>query len=244
MSDASEDDSEAPQYDIPAKFRNPKGDVILRSSEGLDFRVHRIILSEASTVFEDMFHNPPPVMMGNEEAKDGAQIVIMEESAFVIGTLLQLSYPVEDPVIQQLDQLRPVLSALIKYQMDGIRSGWIKKMLSSVAESEPWGVYATALSMGRVSCHYKMVDEVRLAARITLRHPIGGPMVDELSLITGPDYHRLMQYHHDCKTRLADVAVMNKIIHSGGNHWVWNKPCRRQDDGRDRKAALGTTCRR
>ncbi|EMD39269.1 hypothetical protein CERSUDRAFT_122690 [Gelatoporia subvermispora B] len=56
--------------DPPPKFAHPftksSADVIIRSSDGVDFRVHRIVLAEASPVFEGMFSLP----QGPRSAKD------------------------------------------------------------------------------------------------------------------------------------------------------------------------------
>ena len=42
----------------PYDFNAPDADTILRSSDGKEFRVHRVILSLASTVFQGMFCLP------------------------------------------------------------------------------------------------------------------------------------------------------------------------------------------
>jgi hypothetical protein len=204
------------------QFEDPDRDVILRSSDHVDFHVHRLILSKGSPVFNNLFHHPTTMKEENR-----VQTVLMEESACVISSLLQLCYPVEDPVIHRVDQLRPVIAALVKYQMDGIRRGWIKKMLSSAAESEPWGVYVTALTLGSISYHYQMVDEMRLAARMSLRLSVGGPLANELALITGVEYHRVMQYRNDCGTWLTSSSTFDRIFQSAGFDWVWFKRCSR-----------------
>jgi hypothetical protein len=197
----------AKEYELSPVFIDPKADVILRSSDNVDFQVYQAILSKASPVFEHMFQSPKPATMDDTELKGDVQIVPMEETASIVGHMLQLCYPIDDPVIRPLHQLRPVLGALVKYEMDGSRRAWIKEALTLAMDKEPLGVYATALSLGRISCHYQMVDEVRLAARITLRHVIiGGPLVPELALINGLDYHRLLEYHNHCRTKLKQIT--------------------------------------
>jgi len=42
----------------PYDFNAPDADTVLRSSDGEEFRVHRIILSLASPVFQGMFTLP------------------------------------------------------------------------------------------------------------------------------------------------------------------------------------------
>lgn len=65
------------EYAVPTEFNNTSGDIVLRSLELLDFRVHRINLSEASPVFEHIFSNPPTILNG-DQLKDGVLVVRME----------------------------------------------------------------------------------------------------------------------------------------------------------------------
>jgi BTB/POZ domain len=213
------------EYTLPIEFNDPYGDVILRSADLVDFRVYRLFLSKGSPVFDDMFCSPTPVVANGTEIKDGTQIVAMEEQASVIGALLQLCYPMEDPIIETLVELKPVLQAMIKYQMDGARNLWIKRMLVPIVEREPWAVYATALTLGRISCNYRMEDEARHAARSIVRLPAGGPLVKEMCMISGADYHRLLQYRRKCCDKTQDILTLPKVFKQLGPDWVWMKPC-------------------
>ena len=44
----------------PYDFNAPDADVVLRSSEGKEFRVHPLILSLGSPIFQGMFSLPQP----------------------------------------------------------------------------------------------------------------------------------------------------------------------------------------
>ena len=44
----------------PYDFDAPDADAILRSSDGKEFRVHRLILGLTSPIFKDMFGLPQP----------------------------------------------------------------------------------------------------------------------------------------------------------------------------------------
>lgn len=217
---------EAPyKYEVPLKFKGSEGDVILRSSDDLEFRVYQIVLSQGSPVFDDMFQSPKPVATDESTAQDSLQTVHMQETADVIGSLIELCYPMQDPVIQCLRRLRPVLAAMVKYQMDATRSDWMKKMLRLAAETEPLGTYAVALSLGRISCHYRMENEVRLAARNIIRERVGGTWVEEMDLVSSSDYHRLLEYRRECSERLGSILVVPRIFRNAGDDWVWMKPC-------------------
>jgi len=71
-------------------FSYPDGDIILRSADGVDLRVHTTLLSVASPFFRDMFSLPQP---SNEVQK----VIEMTEKADALVTILELIYPIEEP---------------------------------------------------------------------------------------------------------------------------------------------------
>ena len=65
----------------------PDGDIFLRSSDEVVFKVHKLILRLASPFFRDMFTVPP--------SSSEIQTIQMEESGFILGMLLGWIYPQE-----------------------------------------------------------------------------------------------------------------------------------------------------
>ena len=65
----------------------PDGDIILRSSDEVVFKVHKLILRLASPFFHDMFTLP--------QSSSEIQTVQMEESGFILEMLLGWIYPQE-----------------------------------------------------------------------------------------------------------------------------------------------------
>src|SRR5258708_12587226 len=72
-----------------SSFSFPDGDVVLRSADGVDFRVHTTFLSIASPFFRDMFSLP--------QTSNDVQTIEMTEKADVLVAILELIYPLEDP---------------------------------------------------------------------------------------------------------------------------------------------------
>ena len=103
-------------------FDNPAADIILRSSDGVNFHVHSIILAEASPVFADMLSIPQPAntmsRIKSKGVSEGKPIVNLSEESQTLDRLLRLCYPVRDPVLDTLSDVYPVLSAAMKYEMD------------------------------------------------------------------------------------------------------------------------------
>lgn len=57
-------------------FNDTKADVILRSSDGIDFRMFKVLLSFASPFFEGMFDLPQPTNPSNlDDTKDGLPLI-------------------------------------------------------------------------------------------------------------------------------------------------------------------------
>lgn len=100
-------------YDHP--FIRDSADVILRSSERDDFRVHKLILSEASNVFEGMFslpqssdtsdrQTPGSTSVSGERVSEDQQraVVDMPESSRTLDLLLRYCYPMSRPELTDL----------------------------------------------------------------------------------------------------------------------------------------------
>ncbi|KAI6010370.1 hypothetical protein PISMIDRAFT_619187 [Pisolithus microcarpus 441] len=97
-------------------FDHVKADVILRSSDGVDFRVFRLFLSLASPSFETLFDLPQPSEkdMG---IKDGFPVIPVSEGSKTLDSLLRFCYPctlAEEPVIEDFREVTNVLDAAKK----------------------------------------------------------------------------------------------------------------------------------
>ncbi|KAJ7907057.1 hypothetical protein B0H13DRAFT_2503901 [Mycena leptocephala] len=96
-------------------------DFILRSSDGVDFHVHREILKFTSDCFDGIFS----VASGDGDPtallRDGKPILVLPEPESVLYRLLCLAYPVRSPEqytlgVEDLDGLLAVHEAAHKYQ--------------------------------------------------------------------------------------------------------------------------------
>lgn len=174
-------------------FSSPTADVILRSSDNVDFRVHKLILSEASFVFEDMFSLPPPTPTSTpSSARDDLPNVRMAESAETLNTLLGVLYPGKGPPLVDISVIGQVLAAADKYGMSGVSRQLEHVLLQRhIVEKEPMKVYALA-------CHHGMQHAATVAARETLLHPMLGSYMLEFSLMTGSAFYSLIEYRNTC----------------------------------------------
>ncbi|KAI0675375.1 hypothetical protein C8Q78DRAFT_540381 [Trametes maxima] len=122
-------------------FNHDDADVIFRSCDGVDFRLHKVILRLTSPVFRDMFSLPDEPTQG-----DAPQTVDISESSETLENLLSFCYPMENPDFMQLSRLLSVLGAAKKYDITFI----IKPLMSNLKKflpSEPLRLYAIAYAM-------------------------------------------------------------------------------------------------
>ena len=180
----------------PAPFDHAKADIILRSSDNVDFRVFKLFLSLASPFFETLFDIPQPVKEnGDQEIKDGLVVIPVTENSKTLDALLRFCYPstlVDDPNIEVLKDAMDVLEAARKYSLDAIE----KKARQAIAnpkilEAEPLRCFAIAHRGG-------LREETILAARYTLTQPLIPSWFQEIELITATDLLSLLTYHRRC----------------------------------------------
>lgn len=176
-------------------------DVILRSPDLVNFRVHMLILKILSSVWQDMFK----IVAGrdgkrkrNHEGGDGLPVITMNEDSRTIAKLLRLCYPVEDPVLDTLVSTLSVLLAARKYKMQAVYK-ILKETLMKFAQAEPLRVYCVAYTN---DCHTGM----RQAARLALRQQ-SLEYVEELAEIPAGEYFRLLHYVGECKVAVHTIIA-------------------------------------
>ncbi|EIN03887.1 hypothetical protein PUNSTDRAFT_109039 [Punctularia strigosozonata HHB-11173 SS5] len=205
--------SELEIVDADHPFNKPSADLILRTSDHVDFHVHKFILSEASPVFETMFSLPQPgepcsspSNRGQRSAepiqdhKDGRPVVAVPEDVRTLDLLLRIIYPYENPDLDDLDWITPTLSAAIKYDMAGAVK-LLSQQLSGHATTSPLRVYACAVRHG-------MEGRAREAAVGCLRFTLLDlDVVPELADISAVAHHRLVRFILRCQKEMATLTT-------------------------------------
>ena len=151
----------------PPKYSNMlNADVILQSSDLVNFRVHKSVLAMSSPLFSDMFTLPQPP---NGTTPDELPVVHVSEDSVVLNSLISMLYPVPPEMPSSSDDSLALLAAAAKYDMDTIRSSIraevSRKRLFSSTSAELFRVYA-------VAHRKKLIPEMAMAARLTLFHPL------------------------------------------------------------------------
>lgn len=161
----------------------PGADVILRASGGKELHAHKLVLSLASPVFENMFSIPQP-------ATESSQLPIIDvnDSPETLEQFLRVIYPVPNPPIHNVELLASLLRLADKYDVKAIFSAHKIYFPTISAGLLPVHEYAILCVSGREK-------EAEAAAR---RVPFASlTSLDSstlLDLMTTVQYHRLASF--------------------------------------------------
>ncbi|KAH9916058.1 hypothetical protein B0H21DRAFT_703152 [Amylocystis lapponica] len=213
-----------PEHSLPsvasAPFDKPNADIILRSSDLVDFRTYKAILALASPVFEDMFDIPQPSSSAQDIHRESdLPIISVAESSVTLDHLLRRCYPMENPVVSNIADTVEVLEAAQKYQMKGA-TAQLSKSLLGFSQVATYPTYA-------IACKYGLEDAARAAAHVywkknkrcglASREPI--VYVPEMDNISAGALYRLLrfcygatdkkefEFHPEARTRPAAPVV-------------------------------------
>ena len=187
-------------------FDDPDADVILRSSDNVDFRVFRSFLSYASPFFKGMFVLPQVPYPGDnsDETRDGVPVIRVAEECDTLQRLLFLCYPLDVPSVDTLAQVQAVLEAALKYDMKTRRvekqpKEWLVE--PKFMETEPVRVLM-------IACRYRLQEEFTVATMFSLGRQILEE-VDEADLdhMTGRQLFRLLQHHKKCAAAVKGILT-------------------------------------
>lgn len=137
-------------------FNSESADIILRTSDHVDFHVHRVVMSLASPFFSTMFSLKPPEGQECNCKIAKAEPVVVAEDSVVLDHLLRFCYPLREPVIQDLDTVGRVLEAALKYDIDCASHLIRQSLLSRIGDS--------ALRVYAIACQLSLEDMARAAA--------------------------------------------------------------------------------
>ncbi|RDX47837.1 hypothetical protein OH76DRAFT_1405391 [Lentinus brumalis] len=127
----------AESYPTRAPFDDEDADIIFRSADGVDFRLHKVIVSKLSPILRDMLAAPPPPDV------EGVPILDVTEDARTLEHVFRLCYPVEHPDITTVDDLQAVLQVACKYDMAAVAAN-VRRIAKRILPREPLRVYALA----------------------------------------------------------------------------------------------------
>src|SRR5712672_4004442 len=190
-----------PEENFGAPFDRRDADLIIRSSDQVDFHVHQSNLGMASVVFEDMFTAPGP---SPREQGQNKPVINLTEDSETLHRLLTMLYPIEHSTPETLEDALSLLVACQKYQMDST----IARIRSLLKDHEP--PLFTAQNSFRaygVARQYHLKEEALVAGRLTLERSLDfDECGEDLRFISGADLIQLRRYRAEC-TKVAKNRI-------------------------------------
>ncbi|KAI9458182.1 hypothetical protein BJY52DRAFT_1223579 [Lactarius psammicola] len=196
-------------------FDDDDADIILRSSDHVDFYVYRVILSKTSPVFKSMFSLPQPDTSFSEKQ---LPIINLTEGSRTVAVLLSSIYPVvTSPAIKlSLGDMIDALVAAGKYDMDVISQRLVQKFAKSeVVRDSPVVAFCAAYS-------HKLGDAARVAAKASLKHRMNLDNIgDTLQHTNGPAFYQLYKFHRACSATAAEAVSGTRLTWITKSHEAW-----------------------
>ena len=151
---------------VPLCLDLPDANIIVRSSDQVNFRVHKSVLAVSSPFFKDLLSLPQPP---DGEIVDGLPVITFPENASVLNCLISLLYPVTPVIPDSYQMVFALLAVCQKYEMEkvqaNIRSAIKDGTFPAPVGAEGFSAYGIASGMG-------LVPEMEDAARLTLDEPM------------------------------------------------------------------------
>ena len=198
-----------------APFDYDDADVILRSSDQVDFRVHRIILSTFSPFFKTMFSLPQPDAASISRKQN--PVVDLPENSRTIAALLTPIYQADSVATEptSLDDLIIALAAAKKYDMAVVSRHLITKFARSKAvQDDPMVAFCVAYS-------HELGEAARVAAKASLKHRMNlDNIVDQLQFLNVAAFPQLYKYHRACSAAAAAAVSGSELYWITSSHSI------------------------
>ncbi|KAI0253670.1 hypothetical protein BJV78DRAFT_160446 [Lactifluus subvellereus] len=199
----------------------PDADLIVRSNDHVNFRVHKSVLAMASPFFRSVFTRTPSPYDG---VVDGLPVLpLLSLDSSLLDGLISILYPIRDrlrpfilPGWSYYDVLH-LLAACQNYKLVSVQSA-IRAELDSGAFPEPMGIgafFAYAMASRKA-----LIPEVEKAARLTLNRTMDfDTLVGVLQLFKGRELCDLVRFRRRCRDNV--VACLESFLDCAGPTKIW-----------------------
>ncbi|TRM57909.1 hypothetical protein BD626DRAFT_204951 [Schizophyllum amplum] len=206
-----------------APFDDEAADVVLRSSDGVDFRVYKVLLSLVSSFFRDMLALPHVGQRASDAGDHadcgGRPIIDVEEDANGVEKLLRWCDPrCTPPTLESWEDVQSTTQLSIKYDAPTIYRR-VSECLrhSSFVHQYPIQVYVVAVRANNIQLARAAAREASCLGIATWA------ACSELAYIPASEFQRLLRYHLARSARA--VEIVEKWAKSGAwapRFWIHN----------------------
>jgi len=181
----------------PYDFEAPDADAILRCSDGKELRVHSVILSLASSIFQGMFSLPQPT----ESSPSQIPTIDVPESSDILEPFIQYLYPRSPPKLSDLAMWEALYTVADKYNTEVVMETLRDMLISRFLETSPVRVYALASHLG-------FEEEAKIASRETLKMNLyGGFPEEDAKLMGSVACQKLYRLHLGRRDRARTLVI-------------------------------------
>ncbi|KAH8977945.1 hypothetical protein EDB92DRAFT_669091 [Lactarius akahatsu] len=196
-----------------SRLKVPDANIIIRSSDQVDFGIHKSLLAMSSPFFEDLLSSPQPP---DGELVDGLPVIQLSEDADLLNSLLSLLYPISPYIPDSYEKAFALLAACQKYDMVSIQSyihAEIKRWPPTLIGADAFRRYAIASSIG-------LIPEMESAACLTLDYPMTFESLgDGLWSFKGRALCDLICYRKRCRVNL--VLCLDSFFDVNSRRQIW-----------------------
>ena len=191
-------------------------DVVVQSSDFVNFRIHKAILASSSQFFKDMFSLPQP---SDSETVDGLPVVRLSEDAELVRALVTVLYPTPPQIPTSYERVLALLAATQKYDMPFVQSSVRAEVMR---EWSPAKTGAQAFRAFAIAFSNNLSPEIRTTARFTLDFPLTFESLgDELRLFRGSALRELAGFRKMCRDNIVTCLESFLDTHKGPSKiWV------------------------
>jgi hypothetical protein len=204
---------------LPEPLDVSDANLIIRSSDLVNFRVHKAVLAMASPFFKDLLSLPQP---SDSESVDGLPVVQLTEDAELLHSLVSVLYPVPSEIPDSDEEVLYLLAACQKYDMAEAQS-YIRAEVNRLAPLgflPPFGnkvfrAYAIASEKG-------LIPEMESAARLTLDKPMTFRTLGAaLRFFQGSALRDLAHFRKRCRDNLITCLKSFLEVDAPGPSSIW-----------------------
>ncbi|KII85940.1 hypothetical protein PLICRDRAFT_178242 [Plicaturopsis crispa FD-325 SS-3] len=173
-----------------APFDDPNADIILRSSDNVDFRACKCLLSPSMLALSET----------ENTMKDGLPVIQLREDSAMVRALLRYSLPSLSLSTQLHDSLQTPHDAPLPHPL--------RVFATAIHHALP----AAARAAAKHNLHTPIAD---WPYALELAH---GPYAPELEYISARQYHRLLEYHIQCGEAASTTCSITPWPSSSSTH--------------------------
>ena len=198
----------------PEPLDVPDANLILRSSDLVNFRVHKPVLAMASPFFRDLLSLPQP---SDSESVEGLPVVQLSEDAELLISLVSMLYPIQPVIPNSYENVLYLLAACQKYDMVHVQSS-IRVEVNRGSFPAPVGsevFRACAIAIGK-----GLIPEMESAARVTLGYPMTFETLGEsLRFYDGYALRELTRFRKRDRDKL--ITCLESFLEAQGPSSIW-----------------------